>query len=184
MTREWEQYRDSLVVLHSSADNLANRTRAIERDSEQRAKEVLLEFERSMQSIKIRRKDLQNQLDRARQSLEKVSDARFQLQKSAPLGKYIRDVGPSRVSRNVELSALAMHVEEAVIALTLARRAAIAARRKADEDEKRRKLDEAERLRREAEMVEKKRAKRLKLVKVAVIAALVTALVGATIVLR
>jgi hypothetical protein len=89
-----------------------------------------------------------------------------------------------RVSRNVELSALAMQIEEAVVALTQARRAAIAARRKLDEDENRRRLDEAERLRREAEMREQQRAKRLQLVKVAVIAVAVTALVGVTIVFR
>jgi len=184
MTREWEQYRDSLVVLHSSADTLASRTRAFERDSEQRAKDVHLQFERSLQPVKVRRQDLQNQLDRARESLEKICDARFQLQKSAPLGKHIRNVGLMRVSRNVELSALAMQIEEAVVALTQARRAAIAARRKLDEDENRRRLDEAERLRREAEMREQQRAKRLQLVKVAVIAVAVTALVGVTIVFR
>jgi hypothetical protein len=171
-------------VLHSSADNLASKTRAIERDSELRAKEVLLEFERSLQSKKVRRQDLQNQLDRARQSLENISDPRFQLQKLVPLGNRVRDVGPRRVSRNLEMSALAAQIEETVVALTQARRAAIAARRKSDEDENRRRLDEAERLRREAEMLEKQRAKRLKLVKVAVIAVVVTALVGATMVLR
>jgi len=184
MTREWDHYRDFLVVLDSSEENLTRQTQTVERDLEQRSKQVHQQFERSFQSIRAKREDLQNQLERARLSLEKISDPRFQLQKSAPPGKHIQATGPMTIGRNVELSALAMQIEEAVVALTQTRRTAIAARRKLDEDENRRRLDEAERVRRESEIREKRRAKRLKLVKATVLAVVITAVVGVTIVLR